>query len=431
MQLKVGMIDVDLLNNGTRHPNLAQMKMSAYCKDRELHPEIECETEIIFLPEQLDHLEKYDVLLVSKVFNFTKIPPQLQKLIDAAGTLEELNSISVPDTLNKCLTDKSNTPLIQLGGTGFFDTKASCRLDEIIEHHMPDYNLYLPYVNYMVKNKIRKKSYFIDYTDVFIGFVTRGCPRKCGFCVLRFNPGCKYSAHPSTFVDRTLTERKRILLWDDNVLSYNDSEQVFDELDAMGLPYQFRQGLDIRFIDDEKAKRISRCHYYGDFIFAFDHWCDRDTITKRLDIWRKYCKKETKLYLLTAYDGRAVHDSRSYITDEEAIGEDAKDRIDILRTFLRIKILLEHQCLPYIMRYQDYKKSKYKGMYTQLARWCNQPSIFKKMSFQEFIDRNLDYVKGDTCASTRALKEFLDDYPDFPEELLNMKWTDYLGTYIM
>ncbi len=80
------------------------------------------------------------------------------------------------------------------------------------------------------------------------------------------------------------------------------------------------------------------------------------------------------------------------------------------------------------MRFQDYKISKYKGMYTQLARWCNQPSIFKKMSFREFVIRNLDYVKGDECASTRALKIFLNDYSDFPDELLDMKWTDYVHT---
>ncbi len=32
--LNIGMMDVDLLDNGTRHPNLAQMKMAGYCKSR-------------------------------------------------------------------------------------------------------------------------------------------------------------------------------------------------------------------------------------------------------------------------------------------------------------------------------------------------------------------------------------------------------------
>lgn len=422
MGLNIGMIDVDLLNNGTRHPNLAQMKMSAYCQERG-HS-----TELIYLPDQLDNLDSYDVLLVSKVFNFTKVPFQLQERIENSGTLKELNSVSVSEILDVCEAKKPNKTIIQLGGTGFF-VDGGNRLEMEIELHFPDYNLYTSYVNYMVKTGKRKKSYFLDYTNCFIGFVTRGCPRKCGFCVLRFNPGCKFHAHPSTFVNPSDKNRKRILLWDDNILAYPKCNEVFDQLDSMGLPFQFRQGLDIRFINNKNAERINKCHYYGDFIFAFDHWKDRDIITKKLDVWRTYCKKETKLYVLTGYDARCVTDLDSYIKEGETVDE--KDRIDILHTFLRVKILLEHQCLPYIMRYEDYKISKYRGMYTQLARWCNQPSIFKKMSFREFIERNLLYVKGEECASTRALKIFLNDYPDFPEELLDMKWTDYIGTYIM
>lgn len=416
MKLKIGMIDIDLLNNGTRHPNLAQMKMSAYCQERN-H-----DTELIYLPDQLMNLEQYNILLVSKVFNFTKVPTPLQKLLDERGSLEELNKISVVKIVEDCERTLPERTVIQVGGTGFFIDGGN-RLDMEIELHFPDYNLYLPYVNYMVNSKLREKSYYNDYTDCFIGFVTRGCPRKCGFCVLRFNPGCKYHAHPSTFIDLNDKRRKRVMLWDDNVLSYPKCNEVFDQLDSIGLPFQFRQGLDIRFITDEKAERISKCHYFGNFIFAFDHWKDREIIIKKLDIWRSHCKKETKLYLLTGYDARCVFDPDSYIQEGDTVDE--KDRIDIYRTFLRIEILLEHQCLPYIMRFQDYKISKYRGMYTQLARWCNQPSIFKKMSFQEFVDRNLKYVKGSECASTRALKLFKEDFPDFPQRLLNMKWTDY------
>ncbi len=324
MGLNIGMIDVDLLNNGTRHPNLAQMKMSAYCKERGHN------TQLVYLPEHLDNLDQYDVLLVSKVFNFTNVPPQLQKLIDETGTLEELNSTSVAKVIEDCEKETLQKTVIQLGGTGFFD-HGGTRLDMNIELHFPDYQLYMPYVDYMVNTKNRERSYFNDYTDCFIGFVTRGCPRKCGFCVLRFHPGCKYHAHPKTFVDLNDKSRKRILLWDDNVLSYPKSNEVFDQLDSMGLPFQFRQGLDIRFITDEKAERISKCRYFGDFIFAFDHWKDRELITQKLGIWRAHCKRETKLYLLTGYDARCITDPDSYIKEGETVDE--KDRIDILRTF--------------------------------------------------------------------------------------------------
>ncbi len=76
VRLKIGMVDVDLLNNGTRHPNLAQMKMSAYCK-RQGH-----DVKLLYNPEDLSHLSEYDFILVSKVFNFTPIPNELKELIE-------------------------------------------------------------------------------------------------------------------------------------------------------------------------------------------------------------------------------------------------------------------------------------------------------------------------------------------------------------
>ena len=57
--LKIGMIDVDLLNNGTRHPNLAQMKMSNYCKKQLNH-----EVHLVYKDEELTHLTDFDFLLV-------------------------------------------------------------------------------------------------------------------------------------------------------------------------------------------------------------------------------------------------------------------------------------------------------------------------------------------------------------------------------
>ena len=74
--LKIGMIDVDLLNNGTRHPNLAQMKMSGYCK-RQNH-----DVQLIYKLEELSSLSDYDFVLVSKVFNFTPVPQEIISLIE-------------------------------------------------------------------------------------------------------------------------------------------------------------------------------------------------------------------------------------------------------------------------------------------------------------------------------------------------------------
>lgn len=46
---------------------------------------------------------------------------------------------------------------------------------------------------------------------------------------------------------------------------------------------------------------------------------------------------------------------------------------------------MQYGCLPYIMRHENYKKSKYRSLYVQIARWCNQPQFLKKMSFSSFV----------------------------------------------
>jgi hypothetical protein len=43
------------------------------------------------------------------------------------------------------------------------------------------------------------------------------------------------------------------------------------------------------------------------------------------------------------------------------------------------------------MRHEDYHNSPLPSFYVQMARWCNQPAFFKKMSFWEFCYRNQSY----------------------------------------
>ena len=86
---------------------------------------------------------------------------------------------------------------------------------------------------------------------------------------------------------------------------------------------------------------------------------------------------------------------------------------------------MKYGCLPYIMKYISYKESKYKGIYVQLGRWCNQPAIFKKMSFEEFCLRNQRYAKSDRdCAAVRALKLLKQDAPDIYNEYAKMKYSE-------
>lgn len=362
--MKIGLIDADLLDNGTRHPNLALMKISGYMKKKGYS------TELLL---DYKNIRNYDEVHMSKVFKFTEVP------------------INIDDYSN-----------LYIGGTGFFEDGGE-NLENEIEHSFPDYELYDKYIEREINRGIKPQK-FTDYIDYSIGFSTRGCFRKCSFCVNKKYDKVLEHSPISEFLD---TSRKYIHLWDDNFLGYENWSEILDQIEATNKPFQFRQGLDIRLMNDEKAKRLSSMKHKGDFIFAFDHLKDKDLIERKLKLWKTHCKKTTKLYVLCAYE--------------------SQDEKDIISVFERIKVLMKYGCLPYIMRYESYENSEMRGMYINLGRWCNQPSFFKKMSLREFAKANQDYAKTDNkCATVRYLEEFEEKYPETAKKYLDLKFEDML-----
>lgn len=354
--LRVGIIDADLLDHGTRHPNLALLKVSAFCKEHGHYVRlISSYDELMENGNPIITDCDYDLLVMSRVFKFTKIPNFISLLI--------------------------KQHLVFYGGTGFFEVNGPNLPDEV-EHHAPDYTLYNEYIEKATGGDEKlKKRRWDDYLNYSIGFTTRGCIRHCGFCVNRLLNRVVEWSPVSEFLDES---RKNIYLWDDNIMAAPPKvfAKVMEDLKRTGKPFQFRQGMDIRLMTEQKAKLLDEIKYHGDYIFAFDHYRMDDPNEKRqveqtikgLKVWREHCRKSTKLYVLVAYD--------------------SQDEKDIEGAFFRIKILMEHGCLPYIMRFEEYNNSRFKSMYTQLARWCNQPSFFKKMSFRQYCVRNEEYHQG-------------------------------------
>lgn len=127
--MKVGLIDVD----GHNFPNLPLMKISAYHKARGDSVEW---YEPLFSGE-------LDRVYMSKVFTFT---PDYQYCINAKEIIK--------------------------GGTGYNYPDGGEPLPEEIEHIYPDYGLY-------------------GITNEAYGFLTRGCPRNCQFCIVGKKEGLK------------------------------------------------------------------------------------------------------------------------------------------------------------------------------------------------------------------------------------------------
>ena len=79
------------------------------------------------------------------------------------------------------------------------------------------------------------------------------------------------------------------------------------------------------------------------------------------------------------------------------------------------------------MRHENYKRSRYRGIYITLARWCNQPNFLKKKSFREYCIANQEYKKNqDTiCSSLSSMLTFEHDHPDIAARYFDMKWDKY------
>lgn len=389
----VAIIDADLIGRQKhRFPNLVCEKISAYYKEKgaEVHLKLDYE-----------NLSNYDEVFISKVFTDTPVPDWIANAVNM-----DLGEVNLPGN-------------IHVGGTGFFFDHAPNLPDEI-EHHMPDYHLYDEWIASKIEtakkeaidtNKpFNEKSFMVQfkgYTDYSIGFTTRGCFRKCPFCVnKKYN---KVFCHSplNEFYDST---RKKICLLDDNILGSPKWKEIIQMLIDTGKPFMYKQGMDERLLTDEKCELLFSAKYDGDYIFAFDNIADYDLIQHKLQMIRRYTSSvNIKFYVL--------------------VGFESTDLNDIVNMWKRIELLMKYNCLPYIMRFQDknevpWMNSEFKGLYTAVARWCNQPSFFKKMSFREFCtaDQKL-YQK--VCSSMKALLDFENKYPNIAKQYFDIKFTNY------
>lgn len=326
--MKIGIIDADLIGRKQhRFPNLCCMKISGYHKEQGDNVELVLDS---------SDLARFDKVYVAKVFTDTPDPIQNEKSI----------------------------PIIK-GGTGYFYDKAPS-LPTYIEHHMPDYHLYDEWA-------VGKKNVKF-YTDYSIGYLTRGCFRKCKFCVNQKYNHAFLASPLKEFLD---TGRKKICLLDDNFLSYQNWKTLLEELIVTSKPFQFKQGMDERVLDEERCRMLFNAKYDGDKTFAFDDIRDYPLIEKKLQLIRKFTDASNlRFYVLCGFTG----------TDYQ----------DIEGVFKRIALLFRYGAIPYIMRYQSpveapWKKSKWEGLYTTIARWCNQVNFVKKKSFREFCELNQKY----------------------------------------
>ena len=372
--MKIGIIDADLIwKKRHRFPNLASMKISGYYK--KMGHEVE-------LKLDYNNLDQYDKVFISKVFADTQIDEEILKLDN-----------------------------VEYGGTGFFYDKAP-DLPYEIEHHMPDYHLYDNWVESQIEKgiKVKEFDYYINYS---IGYTTRKCFRQCGFCVNKNYKKVEVHSPVNEFLDPS---RKYICLLDDNILGSSEWREIFEELNNTGKRFQYKQGMDERILTPERCEVILNSKYIGDYIFAFDDIDDKHIIERKLEMWSRKKKilsnkKTTKFYVLCGFDKNNKYDEEFWIQD-------------IVDAFERIKLLMKYGAVPYIMRYEKWEESPYRGTYVNLSRWCNQPSFYKKKSYREFCQANQDRTKSGISAPMKYLNELEEKCPDIASKYFDMKFEE-------
>lgn len=285
--MKVGLIDVD----GHRFPNLALMKISAWHKSQ--GDQVEW---------WLSDMIYYDIVYMSKVFD---------------------------DTYTKDVPEPYNVGQLVKGGTGYgLDNK----LPYHIEHMYPDYTLYP------------------DLTDNrAYGFMTRGCPRHCKFCIV----GEKEGLQSRKVAD--LTEfwqcQDNITLLDPNLLACPGRIDILDQLIDSGANIDICQGLDIRLMTDDIIWRLGQMRTKR-LYFAWDNANDRlDRHFKYFsDHYRRKSSSGKVVYVLTNFD--STMDDNLY----------------------RIYTLRDLGYDPYVMVYD---KPHAPNDIRRLQRWCNNKRIFR------------------------------------------------------
>lgn len=63
---KIGLVDADLLYNGTRHPNLVLLKLAGFLNDNRI--------DFKLIIDQDEDITPYKYIYISRVFTFTQMP---------------------------------------------------------------------------------------------------------------------------------------------------------------------------------------------------------------------------------------------------------------------------------------------------------------------------------------------------------------------
>ena len=301
-------MNIGILAVDSNYPNLALMKISGYHKLKGNQV------------EWYNPFNHYDKVYMAKIFSFTE---DYQQWITNADHIEK-------------------------GGTGYDISKV---LPSDIDCMVPDYSLY---------NLDDKTAY---------GFLTRGCPNKCKWCIVPQKEG---KIAPYMDIEEiAVNNRKNIILMDNNVLASKYGLQQIEKIIRLKLRVDFNQGLDARLVTDEVARLLAKVKWIKRIRFG----CDTPGQIAE-------CERATALIDKYGYKGEYFFYCILLNHFKESF-----ERINHWRN-------KGSRFLPHVQPYRDFNNPRQiiPQWQNDLAGWADKKQVFRSCEFRDFMPR-----KGFRC----------------------------------
>lgn len=240
-------------------PNYALMKISAWHKAQ--GDEV----------EWWNPLKRYDRVYSSKIFDFTPVDAYLPE-----------------DAIR--------------GGTGYKDIQIDKELPREIDDMFPDYSIY-------------------PECDFAIGYLTRGCPNHCRWCVVPRKEG---GIRPyRTWEELVRQDTNKLVLMDNNILACKHGIRQLESLTESVYRIDLNQGMDARLVNDNVADVLSRIKWIRFIRFSCDQKSQIEPIRKTIELLGKHGVKPYRIFI--------------YLLVTEDI-QDASDRVEALKEYKAINL---------------------------------------------------------------------------------------------